>query len=220
MKKLMMIAAFMVAAVSANAQGEVGSFSIQPKIGMNLASVVNAKKNDEGVKSKTLVGLVAGIEAEYVVANKFSLALGALYSKQGCGFKFEAPVDYDHFSLDYLNIPIVANYYIIPGLAIKAGIQPSFMLGAKNKFKINALGGTMTRNDNIKNNFKTFDLAIPLGASYEYKNVVFDVRYNLSVLKLNKNKDFIVNDVKIAEFDKNLRNSVIQFTLGYKIPVK
>ena len=207
MKKLMIMAAFMVAAVTANAQGEVGTLTIQPKVGMNLASVVNAKHNVLDIKSKTLVGLTAGIEAEYVVANNFSVALGALYSKQGCAFKIPAgvPVDYVHMSLDYLNIPIVANYYIIPGLAIKAGIQPSFLMGANMKAKEDG----HTSSVKIKDDLKTFDLAIPLGASYEYKNVVFDVRYNLSVLKLNKEKA-----------DKNLRNSVIQFTLGYKIPVK
>ena len=107
--------------------------------------------------------------------------------------------------MDYLNIPIVANYYIIPGLAIKAGIQPSFLMGAKYKMKEDGYSDSR----DIKDNCKTFDLAIPLGASYEYKNVVFDVRYNLSVLKLNKEKA-----------DKNLRNSVIQFTLGYKLPIK
>lgn len=41
MKKLMMIAAMMVATVSAYAQFEPGTFSIQPKIGMNLAKVSN-----------------------------------------------------------------------------------------------------------------------------------------------------------------------------------
>lgn len=199
----MIMAAFMVAAVTANAQGEVGTLTIQPKIGMNLASVVNAKKNFGD--SKTLVGLVGGIEAEYVVANKFSLALGALYSKQGCAFKVESPVDYAHLSFDYLNIPIVANYYIIPGLAVKAGIQPSFLMGANYKFK----AGGDTHSEKIKDICSKFDLAIPLGASYEYKNVVFDVRYNLSVLKVNKEK-----------WDNNMRNSVIQFTLGYKLPIK
>lgn len=202
MKKLMIMAAFMVAAVTANAQGEVGSLTIQPKIGMNLASVVNGKEIG-GNKTKTLVGMVGGIEAEYVVANKFSVALGALYSKQGCAF--DVPYDYNHLSLDYLNIPIVANYYIIPGLAIKAGIQPSFLMGAKDKWKDN--GGSDS--DDVKDYLKKFDLAIPLGASYEYKNVVFDVRYNLSVLRLNKD-----------DWDKNIRNSVIQFTLGYKLPIK
>lgn len=198
----MIMAAFMVAAVTANAQGEVGSLTIQPKIGMNLASVINGKEIG-GNKTKTLVGMVGGIEAEYVVANKFSVALGALYSKQGCAF--DVPYDYSHLSLDYLNIPIVANYYIIPGLAIKAGIQPSFLMGAKDKWKDDGYSDS----EDVKKHLKTFDLAIPLGASYEYKNVVFDVRYNLSVLRLNKN-----------DWDKNIRNSVIQFTLGYKLPIK
>ena len=36
MKKLMIIAAMMVATVSANAQFEPGTFSLQPKIGMTL----------------------------------------------------------------------------------------------------------------------------------------------------------------------------------------
>ena len=54
MKKLMIMAAFMVAAVTANAQGEVGTLTIQPKIGMNLASVANGKEWYD-VKTKTLV---------------------------------------------------------------------------------------------------------------------------------------------------------------------
>jgi hypothetical protein len=196
MKKLMIMAAFMVAAVTANAQGEVGTLTIQPKIGMNLATMT---KMDD---TKILVGMAGGIEAEYVVANKFSVALGALYSKQGCAF--DTDIDYAHYSMDYLNIPIVANYYIIPGLAIKAGIQPSFLMGAKYKMKEDGYSDSR----DIKDNCKTFDLAIPLGASYEYKNFVFDARYNLSVLKVNKGGD-----------DK-IRNSVIQFTLGYKLPIK
>ncbi len=196
MKKLMIMAAFMVAAVTANAQGEVGTLTIQPKIGMNLATMT---KMDD---TKLLVGMAGGIEAEYVVANNFSVALGALYSKQGCAF--DTDYDYYHYSLDYLNIPIVANYYIIPGLAIKAGIQPSFLMGAKRKLKVDDYKNSV----DIKDDLKTFDLAIPLGASYEYKNFVFDARYNLSVLKVNKHGD-----------DK-IRNSVIQFTLGYKLPIK
>ena len=198
MKKLMIMAAFMVAAVTANAQGEVGTLTIQPKVGLNLTTITNTEKVVKGIdySSKMHVGFAAGIEAEYVVANNVSVALGALYSKQGVGIK-----DFKIGSF----IPIVANYYIIPGLAIKAGIQPSFLMGAKNKWKDD--GGSDS--DDIKDYLKTFDLAIPLGASYEYKNVVFDVRYNLSVLKLNK-----------FEADKNMRNSVIQFTLGYKLPIK
>ena len=201
MKKLMIMAAFMVAAVTANAQGAVGSITIQPKIGMNLATITNCKLGDRD--SKTLVGLVGGAEAEYVLADKVSIAAAALYSKQGCAFDISG-LDYYHYSLDYINIPIVANYYIVPGLAIKAGIQPGFLLGANRKVKWN--GGS--EESDMKNVLNTFDLSVPLGASYEYKNFVLDVRYNLDVLKLNK------------EGESSSHNSVIQFTLGYKLPIK
>lgn len=37
MKKIMMIAAMMVAAVTANAQNEVGQITLKPTVGMNIA---------------------------------------------------------------------------------------------------------------------------------------------------------------------------------------
>ena len=39
MKKIMMIAAMMVATLSANAQNEVGQISIKPTVGLNIASM-------------------------------------------------------------------------------------------------------------------------------------------------------------------------------------
>ena len=46
---------------------------------------------------------------------------------------------------------------------------------------------------------------IPIGASYEISDFVIDARYNLGIAKINKN-------------DGSIRNSVIQITVGYKIP--
>ena len=39
MKKMMMIAAMMVATLSANAQNEVGQFSLKPTVGLNIANI-------------------------------------------------------------------------------------------------------------------------------------------------------------------------------------
>ena len=50
---------------------------------------------------------------------------------------------------------------------------------------------------------KTFDFAIPVGASYEYQNFVLDARYNIGV-------------TKVADIDDAGCNSVFQLTLGYK----
>ena len=76
MKKIMMIAAMMVATLSANAQNEVGQFSIQPKAGINISKITGG-----GMSSR--VGFAGGIEAEYGIAKNFGLTAGLLYSMQG-----------------------------------------------------------------------------------------------------------------------------------------
>jgi hypothetical protein len=110
--------------------------------------------------------------------------------------------DNNQRNLAYLNIPIVANFYFAKGWAIKAGVQPGFLLSAKAK--VDGIGAQDSFNNDIKDQCKTFDLSIPLGISYEFEKAVFDLRYNLGVTKVNK------------EGEKDCKNSVIQFTVGYK----
>ena len=185
MKKLFLAAVAMMFSVSMNAQNEVGQISIAPTVGINISSIT---KTDN---SKAKVGLVAGAVAEYGVAEKVGVSAGVMFSMQGCGWK---DVD-DKTKLNYLNIPILANYYVYKGLAVKAGVQPGFLLSAK-----------MGDND-IKDNMKKFDFSIPVGVSYEYMNIVLDARYNIGLTKGNK------------EGDKSQKNSVFQITLGYKFKI-
>lgn len=182
MKKLFLAIAAMVLSANVNAQNEVGQVSIAPTVGLNIASV----SDFDHTKSKA--GLAVGAVAEYGVAEKFGVSAGVMFSMQGCGFKGED----EKVKLNYLNIPILANYYVYKGLAVKAGVQPGILLSAKS--------GDV----DIKDNMKGFDLSIPVGASYEYQNFVLDARYNIGVTKANK------------EGSKSNKNGVFQITLGYK----
>ena len=197
MKKLMILAVMMLSAMTANAQQEVGTWSVTPKVGINLAKVTDA--DDASMK----VGLVAGADLNYQIAEKFAISAGVFYSMQGAKEKVKVlgeTINYK-YNLDYINIPILANFYVIPGLAIKAGLQPAF--NVKHKVKAESHGNS-TETDIDK--FKGFDLAIPIGASYEFGDFVVDARYNLGLTKL---WDYEGSSSK---------NSVIQFTFGYKIP--
>ena len=169
MKKILLAAVVMVMSLAAKAQNEVGQITLKPLVGINLANVTDIDDAD------MRVGLAAGVEAEYGIAEKFGVTAGAIYSMQGI----------KDGKLDYINIPILANYYVIPGLAIKAGVQPAFNVGHED-------GADP----------KSFDLAIPVGASYEFNSFVLDARYNFGV-------------TKIADFGDS-KNSVFQITLGYK----
>ena len=211
MKKMMMIAALMVATLSASAQNEVGQFTLKPMVGLNLASMTKADN------SKMRVGVAAGVEGEYGVAENFGITAGLLYSMQGVKQSGNATVNIPVFGnvaftgdqtlkLDYLNIPILANYYIVKGLAVKAGIQPGFCVSKKM-----ALKGTATNNGNslnidsnekIEDGIKSFQFAIPVGLSYEYQSFVLDARYNIYATKAMKTGDS--------------RHSLFTISLGYK----
>lgn len=189
MKKILLMAVVMLASVASYAQQAVGTFTLQPKIGMNVASLTKSNGADPRI------GLAAGVEAEYQATDIFSISAGLIYSMQGN--KYEVKSVTATQKLDYINIPILANVYVVKGLAVKLGIQPAFNVSDKVKF---SGSGSSVENEDL--DAESFDFSIPVGLSYEYSNVVFDARYNFGVTKVWDGGDPM--------------NSVFQFTLGYK----
>ena len=218
MKKIMMIAAMMVAAVSANAQFEPGTFSIQPKAGFSVAWLTNMPKipisASTSIDKSPTVGAVIGAEAEYQLTDKFSLAAGLGYSLQGSGWEnySEGGVELKDakIELGYITIPVVANFYIFKGFAVKAGIQPGFLTNAKMKYKVEGKSSSgnlsLDYDQSIKDDCEKFDLSVPMGISYQFQApVVIDLRYNLGVSKVFKGSS-----------DEKSKNNVVQLTVGYK----
>ena len=180
MKKIVLAAVMLLSSVSMFAQHEVGSLTIQPKVGLNVSNVTKTNGDPR-------IGVAVGAEAEYQLGDIYSIAVGLLYSSQGNKQTVDlVPLGTTSvtWAPSYVNIPVVANVYVVKNLAVKLGVQPGFCVG-KDKIKVN-----------------TFDLSIPVGLSYEYNNFVVDGRYNFGVT--NVAKGF------------NTKNSVFQFTVGYK----
>lgn len=195
MKKLFLMALMAFIATTASfAQWSVGSITVQPKIGINGANITDADNSD------SRIGLVLGGEFEYRVSPIFSLSAGALYSMQGCKGTAE---DEDgntgdvSLKLDYINVPILANVYVVKGLAVKLGIQPGF--NVRHKATATVSGVNVTTN---LPGVKSVDFSIPIGVSYEFNRFVIDGRYNFGVTKLIDGADS--------------KHSVFQFTFGYK----
>jgi hypothetical protein len=201
MKKLFVSTLMMLAAVASHAQQAVGTVTLQPKVGMNIASLTKS----DGADAR--IGLAAGAELEYQLTDIVSLSGGVLYSMQGLKGSeedFKATM-----KLDYINVPILANVYVAKGLAVKLGIQPGFMVNDKIKVSTNGVSAEVGVEDAFRADgedvkLKKFDLSIPVGLSYEYNSFVLDARYNWGVTKL-------------VDFDGDIpKNSVFQITLGYK----
>ena len=188
MNKILVVAALMLSSVSTFAQHAVGSFNLQPKVGVSIANLTEFKGTDPRV------GVVAGVEGEYQASDIISVSAGVLYSMQGAKGNIGNSNDATN-RLDYINVPIMANVYVVKGLAVKLGVQPGF--NVSNKIKKNNLNAV----DNpIK--AQSVDVSIPVGLSYEYSNFQLDARYNWGVSKALKWSD--------------AKNSVFQITLGYK----
>lgn len=203
MKKLFLLVAMMAMTVVAKAQHEEGYFTIQPRVGVTFATMTG----DDDAKMKT--NLTYGLEFERFFTDEFSVAAGIMFSN--LGFKtsvftinnVENKVTLNNY---YGLIPITLNYYVVEGLAIKAGVQPSFRMKTQMKE-----GDTKLDLDNALDiyfgneaSINRFDLAIPVGLSYEFRRITVDARYNLGLIKVFKGtKD-------------NYYNRYISLTLGYK----
>ena len=217
---MMMIAAMMVATLSANAQFEPGTFSIQPKIGMNLSKVSNMPSIGEGsfkLDRSLLAGAVIGAEAEYQIAKPFSLAAGLQFSMQGCqwedkDFKIEGEkieVKDTKIELNYINLPIVANFYLFKGFAIKGGVQFGYLVGANAKSTQKGGSYTVSIDESVKDNCNKFDVSIPVGVSYQVPTIpiYIDARAIFGLSDIGK---------KELDADVNSKNQVFQLTVGYK----
>ena len=165
-----------------------------------LQSLFNHVSNING--SGPRYGFVAGAEVEIPLSKLFGLSAGVLYSAQGATYEgLYSGVTCDQtLQADYLNIPILANIYIVKGLSFKCGVQPAF--NVKDNLKVEARGNGASIAASGKTDLKSFDFAIPLGLSYEISNIVIDARYNLGLTSI---------------WDKgDEKHGVIQITLGYK----
>lgn len=191
-----MIAAMMVATVAAKAQFEPGTFTLQPKVGVTLATI-------SADDSKFKFGMAAGIEGQYQLNNWFGLSAAVMYSQQGAKAK-----NYDvKLNTEYINIPIMAKFYVTKGLSLNVGMQPGFMTKAKGKGE--------GRNIDIKSYCNKFDFSIPMSIAYEFENgLTFEARYTTGLTNVGKD----AFDSTSSSWDKvyQNKNEVFMLTVGYK----
>ena len=197
MKKIFVMAvAAMMATVSATSQHREGDNTIQPRVGISMSTLTNWDD------AKMKVNLAYGIEFEHFFTEDFSAAAGLLFTNQGA--KLENDVK---MHLYYAAFPITANYYVLPGLAVKAGVQPAYRVKSQVKNSDvtvdfdRFMEGLFIGNDL---SMPKFELAIPMGLSYEYNGITLDARYNFGLTKL------------ITGIDDAIYQRVIVVTLGYK----
>jgi hypothetical protein len=178
------------------------------RAGLNLAD----KTNTSGTFKP---GLNFGVSAEYPVTPVFSAEAGLYYSMQGSKFKF-ANTDLQH---NYLNIPILAKYYIDGGLNIFAGPQ----LGIKANVNKQAFASKEYEAVRVEDDMvKPFDFSLVIGAGYLLENGFFvSANINAGLTNTAKSQLSLYNELTgknnfYPTDKKSFKNIVIQFNFGYR----
>lgn len=145
-----------------------------------------------------MFGLIVGVDTKIYSFNENSaITLGLGVAFQGAAWEEDYSYNYGAFkyqeksalasgttlsgsvSLIYLFIPVLYQHVFNSGLYAEVGLQPGFLLSAKDKYD----GESYDYKDAIN----TFDLGIPLGAGYRFnEKLSLGGRVTFGVLDINK----------------------------------
>jgi opacity protein-like surface antigen len=180
MKKIIFAAVAVFAFGFTNAQG----VKFGAKAALNVATLTGDVED-----ASSLVGFQIGAFAEFKVSEKFAVQPELMYSAQG------ASGDNGDLKLNYLNIPVMAKYYVAPAFSLEAGPQIGFLLSAKSE------------GEDAKDFVSSTDFGFNLGAGYDFtENLSAGLRYNLG----------LTNVFDFEGDDFSAKNGVFSVSLGYK----
>lgn len=199
MRKILFFAALAVFAMtSINAQEETSKeINFGVKAGVNFTNI-HTRGGSNGASgnignAKTGFHIVA--VAEIMLNRRFALQAELLFSAQGT--ELTGIIDSGNtISLNYINVPLMAKFYVVKGLFIEAGPQIGFLVSSEYK-----------SSEDFDPN--SIDFGANFGLGYKLKNGLnFSARFNQGLSGTNIN--YFVNI-----FDDAQTNRVIQLSAGY-----
>jgi Outer membrane protein beta-barrel domain len=184
---------FLCAAAVSTVEAQV-QFGV--KGGLNITSMVGNDVDVDGVKMK--LGLHVGGLARLPITEQIKLQPELVFSTQGAQSQNGEKVN---LNLNYLNVPVLAQYHTSVGFYGETGPQLGFLISAKSKYDGNSI--------DIKDGYKSLDFAWAFGAGYHFvPELGVNVRYNLGISRLDD------------DGDAKIHNSVFQLGVFYLFGAK
>lgn len=195
MKKTILIVAAFFTIVAASAQSDKTEFQYGVKGGVNFSTIANENSNVDSPDKRT--SFYGGLVAELPLHERFSLQGEAFYSGQGFDRSVPGSKDKAEYQVSYIQVPLLAKFYLVEGLSIAAGPQFGFKINEELDFDPKNGGG-----DYETNELKTFDFQGTAGLEYKFHNGLFlQGRYSYGFSDLIK--------------DESIHTSVFSAGLGY-----
>ncbi len=152
------------------------------KAGINVSSI-----SEKGYKeTNTRVGFNAGVFANIPLSSTFSVQPELLYSQQGSKTKdvIAGKEFSDVLKLDYISVPVMFQYKVIPQFYVEAGPEFSFLASSKNETK---LGGSTGELDLDSKFFNKFNFGLGIGAGFDItQNIGVNARYVFGLTDVTK----------------------------------
>lgn len=161
MKKTFLLLVFAVVGISSSSYAqEYWNFGV--KGGVNFTNMTSDGFEDN--KSRT--GFHLGVLAEIPVSDRFSVQPEVLYSTQGT--EDEGSNFTNEYQLDYIQVPVIAKFYLIDGLALEAGPSFNFLVEEEYNYESGILD--IETDSELAS---TFEFGGAIGASYKFNNGFF-----------------------------------------------
>lgn len=181
MKKLVCV---LVVALITTVGVQAQNVAFGAKAGLNFASL----SGDDVEELGTVTSFHLGLIAEIMVTEKFAVQPEILYSGQG------ASEDDYTLTLDYITVPVMAKFFVAPGLSLEAGPQIAFNVRSEHEFD-----GESEEVEDIE----SIDFGGGIGLGYEFAQRIFvQARYVMGFTNVLENVD--------------AKNNVLQLSVGYK----
>lgn len=200
MRKLFALLLLWLPVLQLSAWKEPGTTTIYPRVGFNLSKFsgdkiytgINIFDGVAGtIPARFKVGFTVGAEAQHQFSNALAGSIGLLYSQQGTAFKKTSDIEFDFkMKENNLIVPVMLVATTKYNIDLKLGLQPEFRVSKAFDKVLNKVS-----------------LSIPVGISYEYRNVALDLRYNIGVSHVYKEQ---------SSYDAS-RGQTVMLTLGYGI---
>ena len=213
MKKLIITTIILFGFIRLNAQGV--NFGV--KAGANNSTLneiledgIRQPGDIENEFSKNWTSRTAfhlGFVVEFMVSDKFALQSEILYSAQGSDYTGFDLAEFGRegrgtYKLDYLNLPILAKFYLAKGFSLEVGPQIGLLLSANQEYE-----EVDEEPRKIKEGIEEVEIGVLGGVNYKLKGGLnFGGRY---IFGFTKFTDRVLN----FEFEHN--QGVVQVYLGY-----
>ncbi len=133
---------------------------------------------------KDPIGGMGGVTVAKFLNEEVSVRLELNLSMQGAKWEEDwgEGLTKGRTNMLYLNVPLVVRYQLESGFFGEAGIQPGFLLSAKDKYN----GLTEDYSDYVKK----FDFSFPIGVGYEFiNNFGVGIRVIPGITNVNEGED-------------------------------